>query len=83
MRSLDKLVQAYQTGNAAAQQELLERIEGQLRPILRARMGPFVRTERESMDRERGSRERGVKAAKLPVLDFRISANDGRIEWEK
>ena len=71
MRPLGELVEAYRKGDPAAQQELLTRLESQLRMLVRALLGKQIRTERESMD-----------VCQSLLLAFHLQAQAGKVKLE-
>jgi len=70
-RPLKELVHAYRAGDPAAQQEMLQRLETQLRTIVRALIGKQIRTERESMD-----------VCQSLMLAFHLQAQSGKVQLE-
>lgn len=67
-RKISDLVKAYQQGDATAQGELLERLEGQLRGLVRTLIGKQIRSERESMD-----------VCQSLMLAFHLQAKAGKV----
>jgi RNA polymerase sigma factor (sigma-70 family) len=70
-RPIPDLIAAYQQGDAAAQQELLERLETQLRSLVRALLGKQIRTERESLD-----------VCQSLMLAFHLQAKAGKLKLD-
>ncbi|MHC5044707.1 MAG: ECF-type sigma factor, partial [Planctomycetota bacterium] len=70
-RPIPDLITAYHQGDAAAQQELLERLETQLRGLVRALLGKQIRTERESLD-----------VCQSLLLAFHLQAKQGKVKIE-
>jgi RNA polymerase sigma factor (sigma-70 family) len=68
-RPLPELIEAYKTGDATAQTELLEKLETQLRGLVRALLGKQIRTERESMD-----------VCQSLLLAFHLQAKQGKVK---
>jgi RNA polymerase sigma factor (sigma-70 family) len=70
-RPLPELVDAYQKGDPAAQTELLEKLETQLRGLVRALLGKQIRTERESLD-----------VCQSLLLAFHLQAKSGKVKLD-
>jgi RNA polymerase sigma factor (sigma-70 family) len=70
-RPIPDLITAYQQGDAAAQQELLECLETQLRGLVRALLGKQIRTERESVD-----------VCQSLLLAFHLQAKAGKVKLD-
>jgi RNA polymerase sigma factor (sigma-70 family) len=70
-RALSELIEGYRRGDAAAQTELLERLESQLRTLVRALIGKQIRTERESLD-----------VCQSLLLAFHLQAKAGKVAFE-
>jgi RNA polymerase sigma factor (sigma-70 family) len=68
-RPIPDLIAAYQQGDTAAQEELLEKLETQLRGLVRALLGKQIRTERESMD-----------VCQSLLLAFHLQAKHGKVK---
>lgn len=71
MKTLKDLLEGYRKGDAAAQTELLTRLEAQLRMLVRALVGKQIRTERESMD-----------VCQSLLLAFHLQAEAGKVAFE-
>jgi RNA polymerase sigma factor (sigma-70 family) len=71
VRTLADLLEGYRRGDAAAQTELLTRLEAQLRALVRALVGKQIRTERESMD-----------VCQSLLLAFHMQAQAGKVAFE-
>jgi len=71
MKTLGELLEGYRKGDAAAQTELLTRLEAQLRMLVRALVGKQIRTERESVD-----------ICQSLLLAFHLQAGAGKIAFE-
>ena len=70
-RSISDLLAAYRGGDEDARDELLVRLEKELRGITRSLLGRQIRNERESMD-----------ICQSLLLAFHLRAADGRVEIE-
>jgi len=70
-RSLEQLLHAYRGGDPAAQNELLTRLEGQLRALVRALVGRQIRTERQSLD-----------ICQSLLLAFHLQAMEGKLAFD-
>jgi len=69
MEPLEEQMRRYREGDAAAQQEVLAKLESELRGLVRALMGNQIRSDRESMD-----------VCQSLLLAFHLRAADGKIE---
>ena len=70
-RPLPELIEAYQEGDTVAQTELLEKLETQLRGLVRALLGKQIRTERESLD-----------VCQSLLLAFHLQAKAGKVKLD-
>lgn len=70
-RPLAELLEAYRTGDPDAQTELLERLETQLRGLVRALLGKQIRSERDSMD-----------VCQSLLLAFHLQAKSGKVAFD-
>jgi RNA polymerase sigma factor (sigma-70 family) len=70
-RPISELLEAYRSGDETAREQLLGRLESELRSLTRRLVGRQIRSERESMD-----------VCQSLLLAFHLRASDGKIEIE-
>jgi RNA polymerase sigma factor (sigma-70 family) len=70
-RSLKELMRAYREGDRSVQEEMLEKVETQLRGQVRKMVGKQIRSERESVD-----------ICQSILVAFHLRASEGKVDVE-